>query len=218
MKTPRKIQHTLMSSDSVLGTLGSNPAFSKGRQLVSFRFENRLHISMVSCRNGPTRHAYAWLIGPFWQDTLDMYVCMYVCMYACMYVSIYVCMCARMSSAAWHMSLGLCFWWAIEFKFLAWSSIAQSVVSGHSFCWRFGSRDSASNPAFGSGRQLVSMSNRKSLACAWASKLTTIMYLCCAVLYCVALRYVTLCYVMLTFFTFILDCSVGIQSVPEHRN
>ena len=29
-------------------------------------------ISMVSCQKGPTRHAYAWLIGPFWQDTLDM--------------------------------------------------------------------------------------------------------------------------------------------------
>ena len=28
---------------------------------------------MVSCRQkGPTRHAYAWQIGPFWQDTLDM--------------------------------------------------------------------------------------------------------------------------------------------------
>ena len=27
---------------------------------------------MVSCQKGPTRHAYAWQIGPFWQDTLDM--------------------------------------------------------------------------------------------------------------------------------------------------
>ena len=26
--------------------------------------------SMVSCQKGPTRHAYAWQIGPFWQDTL----------------------------------------------------------------------------------------------------------------------------------------------------
>ena len=25
----------------------------------------------VSCQKGPTRHAYAWQIGPFWQDTLD---------------------------------------------------------------------------------------------------------------------------------------------------
>ena len=30
------------------------------------------HISMVSCQKGPTRHVYAWQIGPFWQDTLDM--------------------------------------------------------------------------------------------------------------------------------------------------
>ena len=26
----------------------------------------------VSCWKGPTRHAYAWQIGPFWQDTLDI--------------------------------------------------------------------------------------------------------------------------------------------------
>ena len=26
---------------------------------------------MVSCQKGPTRHAYAWQIGPFWQDTLE---------------------------------------------------------------------------------------------------------------------------------------------------
>ena len=30
------------------------------------------HISMVSCQKGPTRHAYAWQIGPFWQDNLDI--------------------------------------------------------------------------------------------------------------------------------------------------
>ena len=28
-------------------------------------------ITRVSCQKGPTRHAYAWQIGPFWQDTLD---------------------------------------------------------------------------------------------------------------------------------------------------
>ena len=27
---------------------------------------------MVSCQKGPTRHAYAWQIGPFWQDTLNI--------------------------------------------------------------------------------------------------------------------------------------------------
>ena len=26
---------------------------------------------MVSCQKGPTRHAYAWQIGPFYQDTLE---------------------------------------------------------------------------------------------------------------------------------------------------
>ena len=27
---------------------------------------------MVSCQKGPIRHAYAWQIGPFWQDTLEL--------------------------------------------------------------------------------------------------------------------------------------------------
>ena len=30
---------------------------------------------MVSCQKGPTRHAYAWQIRSFWQDTLD--ICIY---------------------------------------------------------------------------------------------------------------------------------------------
>ena len=34
------------------------------------------HISRVSCQKGHTRHAYAWQIGPFWQDTLDMSGCL----------------------------------------------------------------------------------------------------------------------------------------------
>ena len=31
------------------------------------------HISRVSCQRGPTRHANAWQIGPFWQDILNMW-------------------------------------------------------------------------------------------------------------------------------------------------
>ena len=30
-------------------------------------------ISRLSCQKGPTWHVYAWQIGPFWQDTLDMW-------------------------------------------------------------------------------------------------------------------------------------------------
>ena len=30
--------------------------------------------SMVSRQKGPTRHAYAWWIGPFWQDTLEVII------------------------------------------------------------------------------------------------------------------------------------------------
>ena len=37
----------------------------------------------------------------------------------------------------------------------AWSSIAQSICQ-RTVCWRFGSRDPGSNPAFSIGRQLVS--------------------------------------------------------------
>ena len=29
--------------------------------------------SMVSCQKGPTRNAYAWQIGSFWQDTLELW-------------------------------------------------------------------------------------------------------------------------------------------------
>ena len=29
-------------------------------------------ISRVSSQKGPTCHAYAWQVGPFWQDTLDI--------------------------------------------------------------------------------------------------------------------------------------------------
>ena len=30
-------------------------------------------MSRVFCWKGPTRHAYTWQIGPFWQDTLDVF-------------------------------------------------------------------------------------------------------------------------------------------------
>ena len=30
-------------------------------------------LSRVSCQKGPTRHVYAWQIGPFWQDTPDAF-------------------------------------------------------------------------------------------------------------------------------------------------
>ena len=40
---------------------------------------------MVSCQKGPTRHAYAWQIGPFWQDTLD--ICYSEMFINCYYIS-----------------------------------------------------------------------------------------------------------------------------------
>ena len=57
------------AGDLVSETLmGSNPAFSRGRQLVSFRFEYRLPVPEHVC----------------------MYVCMHACMHACMYVCIII--------------------------------------------------------------------------------------------------------------------------------
>ena len=35
---------------------------------------SRIYISRVSCQKGPICHALAWLVGPFWQDTLDIRV------------------------------------------------------------------------------------------------------------------------------------------------
>ena len=45
--------------------------FFQGGQTAGY-LGNDTFISRVSCQKGPTRHAYAWQIGPFWQDTLDM--------------------------------------------------------------------------------------------------------------------------------------------------
>ena len=45
---------------------------AKDPQIATFKIHNTIHISRVSCQKGPTHHAYAWQIGPFWQDTLDM--------------------------------------------------------------------------------------------------------------------------------------------------
>ena len=64
------------AEDSVPETLlVSNPAFNRGRKLVSFRFEYRLPVP-------EHRHL---------QQQTCMPVCIFVCMYACMYVRTYVC-------------------------------------------------------------------------------------------------------------------------------
>ena len=47
------------------------PAWLSGIYELS-TLEESSHKSMVSCEKGPTRHAYAWQIGSFWQDTLEM--------------------------------------------------------------------------------------------------------------------------------------------------
>ena len=36
------------------------------------RLTRKVLKSMVSCQKGPTLHAYAWQIGPFWQDALEI--------------------------------------------------------------------------------------------------------------------------------------------------
>ena len=39
---------------------------------VKYKRDIQWLMSMVSCQKGPTRHAYTWQIGPFWQDTPDV--------------------------------------------------------------------------------------------------------------------------------------------------
>ena len=47
--------------------------YSLSSLYITKHFIVQVHnLSMVSCQKGPTRHAYAWQIGPFWQDTLDV--------------------------------------------------------------------------------------------------------------------------------------------------
>ena len=45
---------------------------NKKNQTFDTAVEPNHNNSRVSCQKGPTRHAYAWQIGPFWQDTLDL--------------------------------------------------------------------------------------------------------------------------------------------------
>ena len=57
--------------------------FQTNRQLIMGVMDERdfvrlyvLHIDGIlpKYQKGPTRHAYAWQIGPFWRDTLDMFI------------------------------------------------------------------------------------------------------------------------------------------------
>ena len=43
------------------------------QNMVGLQQFPNIQTSRVSCQKGPTCHAYAWQIGPFWQDTLDMW-------------------------------------------------------------------------------------------------------------------------------------------------
>ena len=47
-------------------------------------------ISIVSCQKGPTRDDYAWQIGPFWPDTLDICQAMSILhkIYAAMWIQL----------------------------------------------------------------------------------------------------------------------------------
>ena len=60
--------------DSICTWYHLNALLLCGRQPINcpMKYNIYRYISMVSCQKGPTRHAYAWQIGPFWQDTLDM--------------------------------------------------------------------------------------------------------------------------------------------------
>ena len=38
-----------------------------------FNLIKKIYNSMVSCQKGPSHHAYAWQIEPFWQDTIELW-------------------------------------------------------------------------------------------------------------------------------------------------
>ena len=72
-----------LATNPLLGYYSQNAGCSSCQQRLSTDFRNACLCSMscpgkcvlvsgVSCQKGPIRHAYAWQIGPFWQDTLGM--------------------------------------------------------------------------------------------------------------------------------------------------
>ena len=63
-----------MQKSFKLSAMGWIPSWSS-KSPRHKEFQSIVHeanMSRVSCQKGPTRHAYAWQIGPFWQDTLDV--------------------------------------------------------------------------------------------------------------------------------------------------
>ena len=52
---------------------GSIDAIFGDMHMIVISFFMQYHISRVSCRKDPTRRAYVWQIGPFWQDTLQIH-------------------------------------------------------------------------------------------------------------------------------------------------
>ena len=55
--------------NSTVCSIISSSVHQRNMKFCSFAMP--LVLKMVSCKKGPTRHAYTWLIGPFWQDTLE---------------------------------------------------------------------------------------------------------------------------------------------------
>ena len=62
-----KFIQIFLSNKMVLKTTSA-----KWQPFVNMLIPKVTHMSRVSCQKGPTHHAYAWQIGPFWQDTLDV--------------------------------------------------------------------------------------------------------------------------------------------------
>ena len=66
------VMFRLMVNGPVKFVLIFECSFVVGHARLHIMIHQNLHKSRVSCQKGPTRHAYAWQIGPFWQDTLDI--------------------------------------------------------------------------------------------------------------------------------------------------
>ena len=69
--TSRCLSTVIVALNSVRSLLETMVTTKLFRSPVNILQRNLEFKSRVSCQKGPTRHACAWQIGPFWQDTLD---------------------------------------------------------------------------------------------------------------------------------------------------
>ena len=92
-----------------------------------------LRTIMVSCQKGPTWHAYAWQIGPFWQDTLEL-KCVLIPEHSCSHIecikNIYTCIRCKRDYVTPHLShMPSCGdIYGAEVIYMEWSKTSTSAI------------------------------------------------------------------------------------------